>query len=764
MLRVCCVTARYGDRRVSALLMAATMAVALMGATPASADNAVQLKVLVVSIGDKTTDGGLAYIQPVLDEMGVPYDVLNSATTNLTAATLSPGGCSATATGCVGNYNGIILTETDLRGNFASAEWTALHDYERDFKVRESVLSGYPTYSWETCNAPTYLNCAFDYGMDVTNSGALVSGTNFTGKWNVSGLGKEVFEYVNTASVSCGGVTAGGGCLPITDFAFAATPRNDGTVAVTPLLTDQGTGKLLISRLTYPDGRQVLLSTITNAGFLIHSQVLAYEFVNFATSGVMVGGRYVHMAVHLDDLFNANELWNPDNNATDSLVNFGNWGPLTGTVIGAPTTGGPQYRLTGADITSGVSRQAAFRTAHPTAGNAFRLDFAYNGIGVVVDPAVAQASLQLKNPPDDLTTQVVANKGQLRFINHTLTHADMDAAPTSTRFFDGTPCDYDILTTVSAIQQEITKNRRVAQLLGIAQASRALVSGNHSGIKNRNCTDIPELHPGMANVQSDDVAYPAGANPLFFRAMANAGVEYIASDSSQVNQDQPKYANEVNDGASTDRIMVPRTPANLFYNVINPDQWVDEYNYIYRDRPLELNGGEYCSLGVAQPPYQGSLCAYRNYEQILAAEADSALRLMLSFKKNPFYVHQANLANYGQGQSLIFDWLNAVFTEYERLFKVPVRNYAFELIGDKTRERLVAKSATIGATWNRVGAPAGTTCAPGQGFVTLSANKSVPNLQVTGVGGGGLYGGQLIREITINATPNTVCVNRALTQ
>ena len=36
-----------------------------------------------------TEDAGYAYIKPVLDEMGVPYDVLNSATQDLTAAMLA---------------------------------------------------------------------------------------------------------------------------------------------------------------------------------------------------------------------------------------------------------------------------------------------------------------------------------------------------------------------------------------------------------------------------------------------------------------------------------------------------------------------------------------------------------------------------------------------------------------------------------------------------------------------------------------------------
>ena len=117
----------------------------------------------------------------------------------------------------------------------------------------------------------------------------------------------------------------------------------------------------------------------------------------------------------------------------------------------------------------------------------------------------------------------MANKANFRFINHTFTHADMDKAPVPAN----APCDYATFTTIAAIQAEITRNRTVWGLLGLPEKSennRVLVSGNHSGLKDRKCTDDPALHPEMFNVQSDDVAFDqGGANPLFLQAAASAG-------------------------------------------------------------------------------------------------------------------------------------------------------------------------------------------------------------------------------------------------
>ena len=77
-----------------------------------------------------------------------------------------------------------------------------------------------------------------------------------------------------------------------------------------------------------------------------------------------------------------------------------------------------------------------------------------------------------------------------------------------------------------------------------------LVSGNHSGLKDRKCTDESALHPEMFDVQSDDLAFDqGGANPLFLQAAADLGVDYLASDSSQRGQNVEQYISQYDDGS-----------------------------------------------------------------------------------------------------------------------------------------------------------------------------------------------------------------------
>ena len=703
------------------LLSAAAMLIPLIAVmAPAHADNAVKLRILVVSTGEVAEDLGLAYIKPVLEEMGVPYAVLNAKTQDLTPAFLATSSkgavCKAEDAGCVGNYNGVILTDADLIPRFTPAEWDILHNYEKNFRVREAVLSGWPArYTDPERPYGVYL----DYGLVYSSTG-----NNYDALWTIPGrYSKEVFEYVNKDN-----------SLPITSLAFATHPRNDmnrlrdGSIPyVEPLLqTGQGEALLSIVRYMTPDqpapAREVLISTITHASFFTHSKVLAYEFVNWATQGVFVGSRFIHLAVHVDDLFSRSRTWNP-------ALHKENVATYT-------------HRLTGADITNAVSNQAGLRAAHPTAGN-FKLDFPFNGVGAVVSPDAMPLAANWK---DDLVAAVAANKMHFRFINHTFTHASMDKPPVPA----DTPCDYPTFTSIEAIKAEIKRNQKVWELLDLPERNendRVLISGMHSGMEDPKCTIMQGSHPEMLDVRADDIAFDAGgANPLFLQAAATEGVEYLAADTSRRAQNVEQYIAQYDDGSQTDRLMLPRWPTDIFYNVTNPSQLEDEYNHMYYQ--------QYVDTGQNPCRSKEMVCSPRSYREILAIEADMAVRHMLSFNRWPHFFHQSNLARYDEnGNALQFDWLDAVFTEYERLFNLPVKNLPYYEIGDHTAEHLNAKSAVIDATWNRT-----------TNQIILSANKSVPHLRVTGLSGGELYGGQLIGDISLDTKATAYVVDRGLTR
>ena len=68
---------RCGTSRFRIVWLAACLLLIAL-VKPAIADNTVKLRILVITAGEVAEDMGFAYIKPFLDEMGVPYDVLNA--------------------------------------------------------------------------------------------------------------------------------------------------------------------------------------------------------------------------------------------------------------------------------------------------------------------------------------------------------------------------------------------------------------------------------------------------------------------------------------------------------------------------------------------------------------------------------------------------------------------------------------------------------------------------------------------------------------
>jgi len=670
-------------------------------------DVSLDLKLLVISSGNADEDVGLDLIKDVIDEMGVPYEVLDSSREPLTSGRLS--------TQQRGHYNGIILTNSDLfvvggGSGFTLDEWQILHAYERDFAVREAVLSGFPT-----------TNAALDLDYGMTN---IDSDIDFSATWLSPAGGPEYFEYVNTKSP-----------LDFEGFAFFAQPRADGTgPTVQPLLVDQmDTNRILISLLNYPDGREVLLSTITNAWYFIHSNVLAYEFVNFATKGLFIGAREVFLGAHMDDIFLANDLWNAATNTTDATLS---------------------YRLTAMDIFNTINQIKKFQNRHSTVKQ-FDLDLAFNGQGVKTKgqslserispvfplfkwpeldrtqprlwsmPNPIPPLLPFALPPnnmvvfDDLMTSIVNFKRDFRFINHTFTHRTMNAS-------NGVGYSESIF--------EIAENRKTWNTLQLpkrAENDPVLVAGNHSGLLEDNNTEFDT---------SDDTPYPGGKNNAFMQAAQDLGVRFLASDASQVNQAAEQRV------PGFDIILLPRWPSNVYFNTTTADELTDEYNYIFYERHINA-GNDPCMI-------PGAICTPRSFQEIMQAEADIAVRHMLSYRMWPHFFHQTNMRNYdGRGNTLIFNWLNAVVGEYEKYMTLPIKNPEYFDIGKTTENRLGYRDVAIKGVWDVT-----------KNVVTLSAAKSVNKVFVTGMAGGKLYGGQRLLEVDLSTQSKEMVVDRALTQ
>jgi hypothetical protein len=649
-------------------LIGAVSALAL-GTLTAYASNAraaeLELRVLIVAVGDSAQDEGRAVAEHLFGTLGVPYEVLDSSREDLVAARLSNG--------TRGRFNGVLLTDgetylADGDSGFDASEFALLHAYERDFGVREAVLSGFPG---------TDAELGFDYGM-----GDVLADEDLQGSWQGRAGGTQLFEYVNTDNT-----------LPTEGFAFAGLPREDGTgPTVEPLLVAEDDPEYaLVSVLTYPDGREVLLSSLSNTDYFLHTSILAYEFLNFATSGLFIGARHHYLSVHNDDLFLADEVWNPATNSNfpENQANF---------------------RLSGAEVASIADAQRSLRAEHPSAAE-LSIELAFNGVGADLDD-------------DPLTAAIVEYASEFGFINHTYEALQMDRLCTGNNQPTCTRTDY--LTAFSEIEQ----NDQVWRELGLPDADTALVAlltDSHSGLSDRQGTED----------ESDDIPFAAGFNPALGDAAEDLGVRVLASDASAPNQ------NVIQRVPGHDLVLLPRYPTALFYNTTTPTELVSEYNYLFNGSYLE-QGLDPCSVPDA-------LCTPRDYDEILESEAAITLRHLLASEPYPHYFHQTNLHVYdADGNILQFDWLSAVLTEYDRWITLPLQTPRFAVLAELAWRQVLAREAN----------PTGWVDT-GTGIVTLSADGPA-NLEVTGIAGGSLSGGQSIRSVDISATPALFTVDAAL--
>jgi hypothetical protein len=266
-----------------------------------------------------------------------------------------------------------------------------------------------------------------------------------------------------------------------------------------------------------------------------------------------------------------------------------------------------------------------------------KLDLAFNGAGSVeaIDA----------NGTDPLTTKLVQNRNQFRWINHTYSHAFLGCV----QDFSVVPwrCAVDPATGQTSwvpqatIQSEISDNVSFARTNGISLDSKELVTGEHSGLRS-----LPQM---------------PGDNPNLAPALSRTGVRVLAADASR----------ESSSRTVGPAVTLPRYPMNIFYNAATAAEEVDEYNWIYT--PQAEGGSGICEANAATTtcihplPLNTGFTSY-----IVPLEARIALGHILTGDPRPHYAHQSNLTE----DRILYPVLDQVLSRYRSLFaaNTPLRN------------------------------------------------------------------------------------------
>jgi hypothetical protein len=393
----------------------------------------VELRLLVISATANTPEElqTKAYSEPalatwttLLDQIGVPYEVLIASQETLTLDKLI-------RPDSVGRFQGILLTTDSLAyfdpasgwgSAFSADEWNLLWTYAREYRVRQVALYSYPGTFPES------------YGIAYTNGFASGSAPYAI---QTTSQGQAIFPYLKAQA-----------SIPLRyTWTYLASLQPDATTPnPTPLLRDSA-GNVLAVLAPSSDGRERLALTFAHNPYLLHSQLLGYGLIRWVTKGVFLGERRYYLGADVDDWFISQDVWDID---TASIT---------------PDA----FELSARDAWSLSQQQASLRSRYPV-GSALTWTMAFNGEGAF--PTATLSCDPNLVGETALSSMTKCINTAFYWINHTWSHAYMDRNPPY----------YDI--SYSQIVDEIKKNDDIVKAFGFGNryANRALVTGDISGL------------------------------------------------------------------------------------------------------------------------------------------------------------------------------------------------------------------------------------------------------------------------------------------
>ncbi len=385
------------------------------------------------------------------------------------------------------------------------------------------------------------------------------------------------------------------------------------------------------------DGRRELVVTFVYNQYQQQFRLLSRGIVEWMTGGTHLGSSRNYFAVHVDDVFAADDRWNSTLNCTPGDVDCTD-----------PDAVPDPIRMTAADVDHAASWQTS---------RGFTLDMAYNAAGTVDFRAD-------NNGADPLADRFVAKRNDFRWINHTYTHAFLGCEQnTSVVPWQCATHPNGSVKWVSrqSVSDEIALNRVWGQTAGLPLQNDELVTGEHSGLRV-----LPQ--------QNVD-------NPNLGPALGDNGIGWLGSDNSR----EPGQRQV---GTAT---TVPRYPMNVFYNAGRAAEQVDEYNWIYTSRAqggsgiCEDNPATTTCLAAPLDPATG----YTGH--IVPLERQIALGHVLANDPKPHFIHQSNLAE----DRIAYPVLDGVLDAYDALFapSTPVVNLRMKDIGQELQRRSAWRTA-----------------------------------------------------------------------
>ncbi|WP_232323484.1 Agd3-related carbohydrate-binding protein [Catenuloplanes japonicus] len=369
----------------------------------------------------------------------------------------------------------------------------------------------------------------------------------------------------------------------------------------------------------------------------------------------------------------------------------------------------PGFFVSGHDTINLAAKQTALRNEHPKASN-FTFNLAYNGGDI--DPFAGSACVD--GDATTLTSTTKCLKDSFRWINHTVNHPELN------------------FTNYNDSLAEIQGNLTAGAGIGLSVPVSILKTPEYSGLGVYN--DDPDNDTGPPTDHG-----LAGSNQAFLDAAAAVGVTHVHGNMSFTSHKPTSFNTSIVHPMKNSISIVPDWPTNIAYHTTTPSEETHFYNAFYGP------GGLF--------PYWPT---NRTYQQILDYEGG-----VIGFQHvatGSIYSHTFHIANvreYGNGNTLVTDWVDAVADRFDATFNVPLINSSWTQIASYTDARNSHFKALAGATaiYDRVA-----------GTISVSSTTA-GTLQVGGaaatVTGATTYGSAVTAPVTVAANGTPVVIAAA---
>ncbi|KAL2205624.1 hypothetical protein CC79DRAFT_1343812 [Sarocladium strictum] len=615
-----------------------------------------------------------------LNAYGIPSEAIIVPKEGITLPTLKSSAAD-------GNYGGIIVMNSvtyEYDGNWRSAitdaQWTVIHQYQKDFNVRMVRLGDSPSTS---------------------------SGTSAAGG-AAGGVDEQFFSFTDTSDFPTAGLKQG---ATVSSKGFWHVPGQITDTSTTRRIakyhpSGDFTSDTVAAVINNFDGREQMVFFIPHASdWSQTSNFLQHAFVHWITRGLFVGKRKVHLSMQVDDVQLGTDMYFPQ---------------------------GVTVKIGTSDLQDHITWQQGLSARLP-AGSDIVLELAHNGNGDIIaacdlpnadqvcDPDEAvdypyppDTPLEFQKPlgsgtdiwPPALQTYpwtkaccqtdpfaawflTPANRDAFAHLSHTFTHQELNNA------------------TYNDADREIHFNQDWMAQMGIDQAARFSPKGL-----------VPPAITGLHNGDA-------------IRAWMDNGLESVVGDNTRPvlrNQDNkywPLISNVANNGYAG-LVIIPRFATMIYYNCHTPECTTKEWE----DTSTGASGG-----------WQGLLDLSRtdNTRNLLALQADPYMFHQANMLRGATTM---TIGTQTGRLSILMAWAETVVQELIRLTTWPVTSLTHDQTAkyfvdrmtlDACEPRLTYQYATSGSSIasvtlrtknNNCGVPVPVTLPQGQATVSGGQSSS----------------------------------------